>query len=78
MNINYRAVAIILWYQDGNRDKFDDADESLTDYYLDRALQVVNAALGDTVLYKKVYRQPTLADIETIKFVQVWPKGDNE
>ncbi len=65
MNIDYEA-AVKAWGK-GSPEGFEQTIHN-----------IIDAALGDTVLYKKVYRQPTLADIETIKFVQVWPKGDNE
>jgi len=71
---DYTAAAINLWYQDGNEDKFDDARQIMRQFYLDRAFEIVNAAAGDKVLYRRATDNDTLATgAESGLFVQVWP-----
>ncbi len=55
---DYEAAAIHLWYQDGNRNRYEDALEASKDYYLDRAHQVVDAALGDEPRFRLVEDDP--------------------
>ncbi len=79
MSIDYKAAAIHLWYQDGNRSRYDDAIEASKAHYLDRAHQIVDAALGDTVLYRKeTYEEAKAARYQGDPYIQVYPKGDSE
>ncbi len=83
MSIDYKAAATILFYQDGNRYTF--KIEATKKYYLDLAHQVIDAALGDTVLYA-----PHPTEVLNVKVepsgelfvdgfvVQVYPEGDSE
>jgi len=80
---DYLSAAINLWYQDGNRGKYKDALPTSKDYYLDRAVQIVDAALGDKVLYEEPVERCLLHFIDGTTCVdchaqqrwvaQVWP-----
>ena len=67
---DYEAMAINLWYQDGNTEQFADQIEKTRTFYLDRCHDLARFLLGDTVLFVI----NVLDEGERVGgFLKVWP-----